>query len=198
MLGRMSWFYVTDSQEKLAVEEDEFPALARTGAVRPQTLIWKEGLKDWASCGELKPEIFSTPAGNGAGVGRDETGSLLRQATRPLCAAWAWLVPVQVGVLSWLVLNVLSAIMAGRENETGMVWKMIAGVVALAVLLGLLFHWMTALRTASRTASATDVRAASKAGAAVLKWCGAVSIAVTIILSFDVFTAVVKSLAGLP
>lgn len=55
----MLWYYVSDRQERLAAPEDQLAVLAGSGVVRPTTLLWRKGMDQWLSAGELKPEWFS-------------------------------------------------------------------------------------------------------------------------------------------
>jgi uncharacterized RDD family membrane protein YckC len=43
----MVWYYVKDGARQGPVEEGELSRLAGQGAVRPDTLVWSEGMSDW-------------------------------------------------------------------------------------------------------------------------------------------------------
>lgn len=43
----MSWFYVVGGAPTGPLEEDEFRQLVQIGTVRPDTLVWREGMQDW-------------------------------------------------------------------------------------------------------------------------------------------------------
>ena len=97
----MLWYYVSDRQERLAVPEDQLGALAGTGVLRPSTLVWRKGMEQWASAGELKPELFSgepamVPSAAGPAGSLESTGMVtdLARALRPY-AGW-------VEVSGWL------------------------------------------------------------------------------------------------
>jgi hypothetical protein len=114
----MLWYYVSDRQERLAVPEDQLPALAGSGIVRPTTLIWKKGMGEWISAGEIKPELFQAlPEGTmegESGVSSGVVGELAR--TLRIYAGWVevsgWLhavtgvacvaVATAVGYFAWL------------------------------------------------------------------------------------------------
>ena len=55
----MQWYYLSDAQERIAISEAQFPALAARGVLRPATPVWRKGMADWTACGEVKPEIFA-------------------------------------------------------------------------------------------------------------------------------------------
>jgi hypothetical protein len=61
----MQWYYLSDTHERIALSEAQFPALAAKGLLRPTTPVWRKGMPGWTACGEVKPEIFA------AGVARD-------------------------------------------------------------------------------------------------------------------------------
>jgi hypothetical protein len=61
----MQWYYLSDSHERIALSEAQFPVLAARGLLRPTTPVWRKGMSGWTACGEVKPEIFA------AGVARD-------------------------------------------------------------------------------------------------------------------------------
>jgi hypothetical protein len=61
----MQWYYLSDSHERIALSEAQFPALAARGLLRPTTPVWRKGMSGWTACGEVKPEIFA------GGVTRD-------------------------------------------------------------------------------------------------------------------------------
>ena len=69
----MQWFYLSERQERISAAEDQLPALAAAGVLRPATLVWRDGMDSWLSAGELKPEIFLAPvSGTDAGEAAEE------------------------------------------------------------------------------------------------------------------------------
>ena len=100
----MLWYYVSDRQERLAVPEDQLPALAGSGVLRPTTLIWKKGMDAWISAGEVKPEWFlagAVPAGGTVeaaplGIAASD-GGLVAELARTLRTYAGW-----VEVSGWL------------------------------------------------------------------------------------------------
>lgn len=55
------WYYATDGNSEGPVPEDRLVAMFRSGEVPPDTLVWTDGMQEWAAGGGL--ETFS--AGNG-------------------------------------------------------------------------------------------------------------------------------------
>jgi hypothetical protein len=93
----MLWYYVSDRQERLAVPEDQLPALAGSGVVRPTTLIWQKGMAEWASAGEVKPELFQVVAEGPVGGDAVESSGLVGELARTLRVYAGW-----VEVSGWL------------------------------------------------------------------------------------------------
>ena len=44
----MQWFYESGGQRQGPVEAAEFERLISTGTIKPETLVWREGMADWA------------------------------------------------------------------------------------------------------------------------------------------------------
>ena len=43
----MPWHYVENDQQKGPVQDVDFERLVAAGAIRPETLVWREGMADW-------------------------------------------------------------------------------------------------------------------------------------------------------
>jgi hypothetical protein len=56
----MSWHYSPDGKEHREVPDAEFHSLVREGTIRPDTLVWREGMTGWKPAGSVAPELFST------------------------------------------------------------------------------------------------------------------------------------------
>jgi GYF domain 2 len=96
----MLWYYVSDRQERLAVPEDQMMALAGSGLLRPTTLLWRKGMAEWVSAGELKPELFmASPAGGTEEAALDpvEQSGLVMELARTLRPYAGW-----VEISGWL------------------------------------------------------------------------------------------------
>ena len=51
----MVWYYVKDGARQGPVEEVELNSLVREGVVRPDTLVWSEGMSDWRPYASVAP-----------------------------------------------------------------------------------------------------------------------------------------------
>ena len=53
MMGFMKWFYLENGAQRGPITEAEFPALFQTGVIGAQTYIWREGMPEWKTYGEV-------------------------------------------------------------------------------------------------------------------------------------------------
>jgi uncharacterized RDD family membrane protein YckC len=60
------WFYIEDGQQRGPVTEADFEALARSGKINSETPVWREGMANWQTLREVKPEFARPAAGMGA------------------------------------------------------------------------------------------------------------------------------------
>jgi hypothetical protein len=51
----MSWYYAQGDQRKGPVTEAEFDTLIAAGTITAETLVWKEGMANWAPLKEVRP-----------------------------------------------------------------------------------------------------------------------------------------------
>lgn len=156
----MHWYYVTDRQERLALPEEQLAALAGSGVLRPTTLVWRKGMDEWTSAGELKPEWFS--GGDGAMAlpdGGADRGLVaeMAQTLRPY-AAWVSLSGWLHGLTAVLLVAGATALgyFAWRRPERLLEWSpqmpgglqpLLAGpwwTVGAAVVLALVLFFMGA------------------------------------------------------
>lgn len=98
----MPWYYAEDGQQKGPVSDEQFQSLVAAGAVRPETLVWREGMANWAPYGTVLPvaapvampsgTTFSPDPGVPGGVPCAECGKtfppseVIRIADRNVCA----------------------------------------------------------------------------------------------------------------
>jgi uncharacterized RDD family membrane protein YckC len=47
------WYYAVDSEQRGPVSREDLGRLATSGAVTPQTLVWREGMANWLAAGTL-------------------------------------------------------------------------------------------------------------------------------------------------
>ena len=55
------WFYTSDGEQQGPVSAKELKALASSGQISPEDLVWKEGMEEWAPAGKV-PRLFKSPA----------------------------------------------------------------------------------------------------------------------------------------
>lgn len=67
-----TWFYVDSERQQHSVTEEQLQSLVASGAVKPETLMWAEGMPQWLPAAQCAPTLFSriasappplTPAG---------------------------------------------------------------------------------------------------------------------------------------
>jgi uncharacterized RDD family membrane protein YckC len=79
----MAWYYAVDGQQRGPVSDDEFTKLVQAGAVRADTLVWREGWPEWRP---YAPRDAATPAGQpaaGSGFGDDTAVCAVSGQRRP-------------------------------------------------------------------------------------------------------------------
>lgn len=57
----MDWFYTAGMERRGPVDDAAFRALVDTGEVNDETLVWHDGLADWAPYGSLKAPVSVPP-----------------------------------------------------------------------------------------------------------------------------------------
>jgi hypothetical protein len=68
------WYYARGDAEKGPLTTPQIKALAAAGKVRPEDLVWKEGMETWVAASEL-PELFPSGAAKPKEKGRDPEDS---------------------------------------------------------------------------------------------------------------------------
>jgi uncharacterized RDD family membrane protein YckC len=56
----MNWFYADGTQQKGPVSEVELASLVQQGAIKAETLVWREGQPDWQPLGRVRPDLAAT------------------------------------------------------------------------------------------------------------------------------------------
>ncbi len=51
----MNWFYTDNNEQRGPVSESEFDFLVRAGKIKPDTLVWREGMAGWQPWSEVAP-----------------------------------------------------------------------------------------------------------------------------------------------
>lgn len=54
----MSWFYASPDRQSVAVPEEEIASLVAAGTIKPDTLLWRNGLPEWQPAATLRPDLF--------------------------------------------------------------------------------------------------------------------------------------------
>lgn len=57
------WFYVDSERQRHQVTEEQLQSLADSGIVRPESLIWSEGMASWQPAAQTMPGLFKSNAG---------------------------------------------------------------------------------------------------------------------------------------
>lgn len=77
----MSWYYAENNDRKGPLEDAAFDELVRVGRITPATLVWREGMANWApfsQAGYVVPEAETPPPVGGVEMGVcSESGRIL-------------------------------------------------------------------------------------------------------------------------
>lgn len=57
----MNWFYVDAGQQAGPVPDDQLDELVRSGKVRRDTLVWREGMPNWQAYSQARPDGVQPP-----------------------------------------------------------------------------------------------------------------------------------------
>lgn len=60
------WYYVNAAGQRATATEDALPNLVNSDAVRPDTLVWSQGMPDWQPARVALPQLFRSGGGAGA------------------------------------------------------------------------------------------------------------------------------------
>jgi uncharacterized RDD family membrane protein YckC len=58
----MNWFYASNGSQQGPVSEDDLRALVQAGSINAATQIWKEGMSDWKTLAEARPDLAPASA----------------------------------------------------------------------------------------------------------------------------------------
>ena len=173
----MQWYFLSDTQQQVPVQEEHLAGLVQTGVVRPNTMIWREGMAEWISCSEAKPELFAqrqvvpvvgaaatarqtaalhSPASSRSSAGASAMqigdGQIVREAALTFASASVWMKLVGVLFLIGGVVCILSAlfIMVTGVSVPGMLIP--AAIISLvSAVVGAVAMWMGILLFQSAT-----------------------------------------------
>ena len=57
---QQQWLFVSSSGQQFTANEPDVPALAQSGQITAQTLMWREGMPQWMPAASVFPLLFST------------------------------------------------------------------------------------------------------------------------------------------
>jgi hypothetical protein len=86
------WYYARGETRKGALSTAQMKALAAAGKIRPDDLVWKEGLENWLPAGEI-PELFPVEAGKVKERGKGTEAGEAEGATTGVSSAVGWKLP---------------------------------------------------------------------------------------------------------
>jgi len=58
----MNWYYVDQGKQTGPISDEQLDEMLRSGSIRPETLVWREGMADWATYSEAKGGAAPTGA----------------------------------------------------------------------------------------------------------------------------------------
>ena len=58
----MSWYYAENNERRGPIEDAAFQALVAAGTIKPETLVWRDGLAEWVPYREAVRGVSGTPA----------------------------------------------------------------------------------------------------------------------------------------
>ncbi len=65
----MQWYYSAGGQQQGPVSQAILESLAQAGTVTPDTLVWRDGMADWAAYSSIVPSTATNPAAAGVAQG---------------------------------------------------------------------------------------------------------------------------------
>jgi uncharacterized protein (TIGR00266 family) len=57
-----TWYYAIGTNQRESAPETALPSLVAGGIIKASTLVWTEGMAQWAPASEVLPQLFATPA----------------------------------------------------------------------------------------------------------------------------------------
>jgi len=119
-LGMDAWYYEKQGHRHGPLDTDKLKALARSGDLSPNDLVWKQGMDGWTKASQIKGLLPTAPA---AGIAPpplpDGSGSARLQPTLPDGNDYLpnkGLNPIAAAVASWLC-GPLGYMLVGQTNK---------------------------------------------------------------------------------
>lgn len=117
----MNWYYARGDERMGPVDDHEIVALAATGQINAQTLVWREGMADWMPWGRAPRPAGGVPAEEGFSVAPTSADGSGHQA----CAECGrtFLAEEMVAYENLLVCGECKPIFFQRLREGGLVYR---------------------------------------------------------------------------
>lgn len=145
---QQQWLFVSSSGQQFTVQEPDVPALAQSGQIAAQTLMWREGMPQWMPAISVFPMLFSasSAATQPMVAGYPPAGGVEAEAVPPAAAtatapAGRTMPKASSASFSEAAVRRLAAPLVERKGWIRLlgVLSIIGGVLALpALLLGLI------------------------------------------------------------
>jgi len=152
----MNWYYAEAGEQRGPVTETELSDLAKAGAIRDATLVWREGMVNWQPYGQVKRPANTPPARVGEVVCWQCGKMFSREEVIPVGEGWvcATCKPIYLQRLK----EGASVAGAAGAHEYGGFWIRFAAkfidnlIVAVVVLVPLIIFFVALGLTNSRSA----------------------------------------------
>ena len=82
----MNWYYLENGIQRGPITEAEFPALFQAGVLGPGTYLWREGMAEWKTYGELLGSSTSSSSPPASALG-NQTAAPVRTGECSRCGA---------------------------------------------------------------------------------------------------------------
>lgn len=117
----MNWYYARGDERMGPVDDREIVALAATGQIGAQTLVWREGMADWTPWGRAPRPAGGDPADDGSSVALAAADTFGYQA----CAECGRTFPAEemVAYENLLVCGECKPVFFQRLREGGLVYR---------------------------------------------------------------------------
>ena len=91
----MSWYYAENNERLGPVDDGAFDALVRAGTVRPESLVWREGMANWTSLAEAgyQPQTSNLPPPISSEDSEDSAAAPRRGVEMGMCSESGRIVP---------------------------------------------------------------------------------------------------------
>ncbi len=127
----MEWFYAVNDERRGPIADSEMEVLVANGTIRPSTLVWRQGMADWAP--------FSSMSGGAANysgdIGMRYAGFWIRFAAKIIDI----IILNVIGFIMGFAVGLLSALALGEEAELALTIAIYAAALVLNVLYYTLF-----------------------------------------------------------